>query len=195
MLVCDIFELCNYLFFLCLCVLVQKGWILRTTGQIIRTSWPESPGSNPESPGPAVEHSFFWVNIMPYASHLSLHSPVHPTVKHIRAFMVLLIYMPKLLTCQVKFEIQKFMSYIKGELLYARRLLFYDYQMSYMWIVINHQKGGDWKWFRPLSGFWWIMTKHMSIKSCNWACVQVMSLYRWNEWRRTIPQKKGNEKA
>jgi len=48
-----------------------------------------------------------------------------------------------LLTCQVKFEIQKFMAYIKGKLLYARRLLFYDHQMSYMWIVINHQKGGD----------------------------------------------------
>ena len=88
-------------------------------------------------------NTLFLVNIMPYASHLSLHSPVHPTIKHIRAFVVLLIYMPKLLTCQVKFEIQKFMAYIKGELLYARRLLFYDYQMSYMWIVINHQKGGD----------------------------------------------------
>ena len=110
-----------------------------------------------------LSNTLFWVNIMPNASHLSLHSPVHPTVKHIRAFVVLLIYMPKLLTCQVKFEIQKFMAYIKGKLLYARHLLFYDYQMSYMWIVINHQKGGDWKWFRPLSGFWWIMTKHMSI--------------------------------
>ena len=80
---------------------------------------------------------------MSYASHLSLHSPVHPTVKHIRAFVVLLIYMPKLLTCQVKFEIQKFMAYIKGELLYASCLLFYVNQMSYMWVVINHQKGGD----------------------------------------------------
>ena len=110
-----------------------------------------------------LSNTLFWVNIMPYASHLSLHSPVHPTVKHIRAFVVLLIYMPKLLTCQVKFEIQKFMAYIKGELLYARCLLLYDYQMSYMWVVINHQKGGDWKWSRPLSGFWWIMTKHMYI--------------------------------
>jgi len=35
------------------------------------------------------------------------------------------------------------MSYIKGELLYARCLLFYVNQMSYMWVVINHQKGGD----------------------------------------------------
>ena len=153
----------NYLFSVFFCVLVQKGRILRATGRILRTSWPESPGSYPESPGPAVEHSFFWVNIMPYASLMFLHAPVHPTVKHVRVFVVLLIYMPKLLTCQVKFEIQKFMAYIKGKLLYARHLLFYDYQMSYMWVVINHQKRGDWKWSRPLNGFWWIMTKHMYI--------------------------------
>ena len=95
LLVCDIFELCNYLFF---CVLVQKGRILRATGRILRRSWPESPDLYPESPGSAVEHLFSWVNNMSYASHLSLHSPVHPTVKHIRAFVVLLIYMPKLLT-------------------------------------------------------------------------------------------------
>jgi hypothetical protein len=35
--------------------------------------------------------------------------------------------------------------------------------MRYMWVVINHQKGGDWKISRPLSGFWWFMTKHMYI--------------------------------
>jgi len=35
------------------------------------------------------------------------------------------------------------MAYLKGELLYASCLSLYDYQMSYMWVVINHQKGRD----------------------------------------------------
>jgi hypothetical protein len=37
----------------------------------------------------------------------------------------------------------KFMAYIKGELFACLRLHFYGYQMRYMWVVINHQKGGD----------------------------------------------------
>ena len=71
LLVCDIFELCNYLFF---CVLVQKGRILRATGRILRIPWPESLGSYPESPGPAVEHSFFeWISCHMHHTCLCTH--------------------------------------------------------------------------------------------------------------------------
>jgi len=92
----------------------------------------------------------------------SWHSPVHPTVKLIRAFVFLSINMPIVDMSSQNWN-SKFMAYIKGEHLYARCLLFYGNQMSYMWVVINHQKGGDWKWSRPLSGFWWLMTKHMCV--------------------------------
>ena len=77
-----ILSLTWWLFF---CVLVQKG-------RILRIPWPESPGSYPESPGLAGRHTFYWVDNMSYASLIFLHAPVHPTVKHIRVFAVLLIY-------------------------------------------------------------------------------------------------------
>jgi hypothetical protein len=35
------------------------------------------------------------------------------------------------------------MEYIKGELFTFLSLHLYGYQMRYMWVVINHQKGGD----------------------------------------------------
>ena len=79
---------------------------------------------------------------MSYASLMFLHAPVHPTVKDIRVSLVLLCILSFLTFVKSNLKF-KFMAYIKGELLYARRLLFYDYQMSYMWVVINHQKGGD----------------------------------------------------
>ena len=79
---------------------------------------------------------------MSYASLMFLHAPIHPTVKDIMVSLVLLCIL--LFLTFVKSNLKfKFMAYIKGELLYARCLLFYDYQMSYMWVVINHQKGGD----------------------------------------------------
>ena len=114
LLVCDIFEMCNYLFF---CVLVQKGRILRATGRILRIPWPESPAPTRSLRVLLADTLFIevdWVDNMSYASHLSLHSPVHPIVKHIRAFVVLLIYMPKLLTCQVKIEIQSSWHTLRG---------------------------------------------------------------------------------
>ena len=77
-----ILSLTWWLFF---CVLVQKG-------RILRIPWPESPGSYPESPGLAGRHTFYWVDNMSYASLMFLHAHVHPTVKHIRVFVVLLIY-------------------------------------------------------------------------------------------------------
>ena len=110
LLVCDIFELWP-ICFMFFCVLVQKGRILRDTGRILRRSWPESLDLYPESPGSAVEHLFSWVNNMSYASHLSLHSPVHPTVKHIRAFVILLICMPIIDISSQNWN-SKFMAYI-----------------------------------------------------------------------------------
>ena len=93
----------------------------------------------------------------------SLHSPVHPTVKHIRAFVVLLIYMPKLLTCQVKIEIQSSWHTLRG----SSYMLDVYHFMLIKWATCGlssiTKKGGDWKWSRPLGGFWWIMTKHMYI--------------------------------
>ena len=111
LLVCVLFELTDCCFF---CVLAQKGRILRDTGRILRIPYPESPDLYPESPGPANRYTFYWVDNMSYASHLFLHSLVHPTVKHIRAFVVLLIYMPRLLTWQVKFEIQSSWHTLRG---------------------------------------------------------------------------------
>ena len=145
------------------CVLVQKGRILRDTGRILRISYPESPDLYPESPGPANRYTFYWVDNMSYASHLSLHSLVHPTVKHIRAFVVLLIYMPKLLICQVKIEIQSSWHILRG----SSYMLDVYHFMLIKWATCGlssiTKKGGDWKWSRPLGGFWWIMTKHMYI--------------------------------
>ena len=106
-------------------------------------------------------HFIEWITCHMHHTY-SWHSPVHPTVKLIRAFVFLSINMPIVDMSSQNWN-SKFMAYIKGELLYARCLSLYDYQMSYMWVVINHQKGGDWKWSRPLSGFWWIMTKYMYI--------------------------------
>ena len=79
LLVCDIFELWP-ICFLFFCVLVQKGRILRATGRIFQITYPESPDLYPESPGPADRYTFYWVDNMSYASHLSLHSLVHPTL-------------------------------------------------------------------------------------------------------------------
>ena len=144
------------------CVLIQLSQILRATGRILQIFCLESPGSYPEYPGPDAKTHIYWVDNMSYASHMSLHTPAHPTVDYIRASLFFLeIYA----NCwHIKSNLKfKFMAYLKGELLYASRLSLYDYQMSYMWVVINHQKRGDWKWSRPLSGFWWLMTKHMCI--------------------------------
>ena len=159
LLVCVLIELTDCCFF---CVLAQKSRILRDTGRILRIFCPESLGFYPEYPGPAAKTHFYWVDNMSYASLMFLHAPVHPTIKHIRVFVVLVIYMPIVDMSSQNWN-SKFMAYIKGELLYARCLLFYVNQMSYMWVVINHQKGGDWKWSRPQSGFWWLMAKHMYI--------------------------------
>ena len=101
-----------------------------------------------------------WVDNMSYASHLSLHSPVHPTVKHIRAFVVLLIYMPKLWTCQVKIEIQSSWHTLRG----SSYMLDVYHFMLIKWATCGlssiTKKGGDWKISRPLSGFWCLITKH-----------------------------------
>ena len=106
-------------------------------------------------------HFIEWITCHMHHTY-SWHSLVHPTVNLIRAFVFLSINMPIVDMSSQNWN-SKFMAYIKGELLYARCLSFYVNQMSYMWVVINHQKGGDWKWSRPLGAFWWIMTKHMYI--------------------------------
>ena len=98
-------------------------------------------------------HFIEWITCHMHHTY-SWHSPVHPTVKLIRAFVVLLIDMPKLLTCQVKIEIQSSWHTFRGSSYMLDVFSLYDYQMSYMWVVINHQKGGDWKWFRPLK---WVL--------------------------------------
>ena len=108
------------------------------------------------------KHSFVEWIICHLHHTFALHSHAHPTVYHIRASCFLPRIMPIVDMLSQNWN-SKFMAYLKGELLYASRLSLYDYQMSYMWVVINHQKRGDWKWSRPLSGFWWIMTKHMYI--------------------------------
>ena len=106
-------------------------------------------------------HFFVWISCHMHHT-LVLHSHAHPTVYHIRASCFLPRIMPIVDMLSQNWN-SKFMAYFKGELLYASRVSLYDYQMSYMWVVINHQKGGDWKSSRPLSGFWWIMTKQMYI--------------------------------
>ena len=106
-------------------------------------------------------HFFVWISCHMHLT-LVLHSHAHPTIYRIRASMFLLRFMP-IVDMSSQIWNSKFMAYLKGELLYASCLSLYNYQMSYMWVVIDHQKAGDWKWSRPLSGFWWIMTKHMYI--------------------------------
>ena len=131
-----------------------RGPDTRAIGRILRTSWSGVSGLLAGVSGSYCQITFSSVWISCHMHYTwSLHSPAHPTVEHIRVTGSLEIYA----NCwcaksKLKF---KFMAYVKGELLYARSLLLNDYQMSYMWVVINHQKGGDWKWSRPLSGFWW----------------------------------------
>ena len=106
LLVCVLFELtdCCFLFF---CVLAQKGWILRATGRIPRIHCPEFPGSYPESPGPAAKHTFSWVNIMSYASHLFCAHTCSPHCKSYKSFYVSLeIYANCWRLWSQKFEIQ-----------------------------------------------------------------------------------------
>ena len=138
---------------------------------------PDTPGYRPDTPDFLVRslraptqslrvllpntHFSVWISCHMHHT-LVLHTHAHPTVYRIRVSMFLLRFMP-IVDMSSQIWNSKFMAYLKGELLYASCLSLYDYQMSYMWVVINHQKGGDWKWSRPLSGFWWIMTKHMCI--------------------------------
>ena len=146
------------------CVLVQLDRIVRAEGRILQTWWSGVSRLLPTVSRFCWPNTSFLVWISCHMHHTYfVHTPAHPTVNHIRVSMFLLRFMPIVDVCEVKNLKFKFIAYIKGELLYASRLLLYDYQMRYMWVVINHQKGGDWKWSRPLSGFWWLMTKHMYI--------------------------------
>jgi len=67
MLVCGLFEICWLLFSMfCAQGAGYSGLQAGYSGLL----GPESPGSYPESSGPAAKHTFSWVNIMSYASHL-----------------------------------------------------------------------------------------------------------------------------
>ena len=135
-------------------VICAGGRILQATSRILRTPWSGISGLLAGVSGSCCQITFpsVWISCHMHYTW-SLHSPAHPTVEHIRVTGSLEIYA----NCwRVKSKLKfKFMAYVKGELLYARSLLLNDYQIRYMWVVINHQKGRDWKWSRPLSGFWW----------------------------------------
>ena len=125
-------------------VICAGGRILRATGRILRTSWSGVSGFLAGVSGSCCQITFSSVWISSHMRYTqSLHSPAHPTVEHIRVTGSLEIYA----NCwRVKSKLKfKFMAYVKGDLLYARCLQLYDYQMSYMWVVINYQKGEDWK--------------------------------------------------
>ena len=139
LLVCDILELCDYLFFyVCFSWAGYSGLQAGFSGFPVRSFRAPT-----RSPRVLLPNTHFSVWISCHMHHtLVLHSHAHPTVYQIRASMFLPRFMP-IVDVSSQIWNSKFMAYLKGELLYASRLSLYDYQMSYMWVVINHQKRGD----------------------------------------------------
>ena len=119
---------------------------------------PDTPGYMPDSPDsltgvsgllPGVSGScwqtdfFKWIEwITCHLHHTCLALTWSPHCKTYKSFYGYLDIYAKIVGMSSQNWNSKFMAYIKGELLYAICLSFYVNQMSYMWVVINHQKGG-----------------------------------------------------
>ena len=67
------------------------------------------------------------------------YSPHCKRYKGLCGSLVYYFFLPFLMFVKSNLK-SKFMAYIQGELLYASCSSLYGYQMSYMWVVINHQK-------------------------------------------------------
>ena len=116
-------------------------WLVR----IVRTSCLDSPGLR-------VQNTFSlcaWLAICIHDCFFSAHT--HPTVIYIKSDLSC-IYLPLFDICEVKFEIQIHGILLGGALCINELYLFWISNEVHG-VVINHQKGGDWKESWPLSGF------------------------------------------
>ena len=110
LLVCDIF-FCVLVCFYVFCVLAQKGRILQATGRILRLLI-RSLRTYTQSLRVQLTDTHFieWITCHMHHTY-SWHSPVHPTVKFIRDFVFLSIYMPIVDMSSQNWN-SKFMAYI-----------------------------------------------------------------------------------
>ena len=157
-------------------------WLVR----IVRTSCPDSPGLR-------MQTHLLCVHDLSYAfmfdSLVHTHSP-HCILYKERLELYLL---PLFDIWEVEFEI-RIHGILLGEALYISELHLFWLSNEVHGVVINHQKGGDWKESRPLSGFWCLTTKPCTL---NVLIEHVCRSYGWiNAWEWwNMPLKKGNEKA
>ena len=133
----------------------------------------DTPGSRPDIQGfmsrvsgllPRV--SEFWmqthfccVHKLSYAFTLVFRcTHTHPTVNYIKSnfdlYLVAIIW-------HLKSQNWNSSSWhtLRGSSLYTSELHMFWLSNAVHGVVINHQKEGDWKISRPLSGFWCLMTK------------------------------------
>jgi hypothetical protein len=110
------------------------------------------------------------VHILSFASHIALSHTCSSHYRIYKEFPYFCLNVP-ILTYEKSNWNSSSWHTLRGSSLYVRNLQLYDYQMKYMWVVINYQKGGDWKISRPLSGFWCLDDKtHIRLISLSSMC-------------------------